>query len=85
MMRHLSVENEPSRAIAHGHLAAGQPAATHRGMRGVTHERAQSTVEYAILLLGAAAVAMLVIAWVSKSDVIGRLFETVFDRIISQT
>ncbi len=48
------------------------------------NERAQSTVEYAILLLGAAAVAMLVVAWVSKSDVIGRLFDTVFGRIISQ-
>lgn len=48
------------------------------------NERAQSTVEYAILLLGAAAVAMLVVAWVSQSDVIGRLFESVFARIISQ-
>lgn len=47
-------------------------------------ERGQSTVEYAILLLGAAAVAMLVVAWVSKSDVVGRLFDTVFGRIISQ-
>ena len=41
-------------------------------------------MEYAILLLGAAAVAMLVVAWVSQSDVIGRLFESVFARIISQ-
>lgn len=47
-------------------------------------ERAQSTVEYAVLLLGAAAVAMLVVAWVSQSDVVGRLFDSVFDRIISQ-
>lgn len=48
-------------------------------------ERAQSTVEYAILLLGVAAIAMLVVAWVSNSDVIGRLFETVFDKILSRT
>lgn len=53
--------------------------------RAVAGERAQSTVEYAILLLGAAAVAMLVVAWVSKSDVIGTLFDTVFGRIISQS
>lgn len=53
--------------------------------RGGHGERAQSTVEYAILLLGAAAVAMLVVAWVSDSDVIGRLFETVFDKILSRT
>lgn len=55
------------------------------GPGGRVRERAQSTVEYAILLLGAAAVAMLVVAWVSDSDVIGRLFETVFDKILSRT
>lgn len=53
--------------------------------RPTAGERAQSTVEYAILLLGAAAVAMLVVTWVSDSDVIGRLFETVFDKILSRT
>lgn len=52
---------------------------------GAHDERGQSTVEYAILLLGAAAIAMLVVAWVSNSDVIGRLFQTVFDQIISRT
>lgn len=55
------------------------------GTVGMPSERGQSTVEYAILLLGAAAIAMLVVAWVSDSDVIGRLFQTVFDRIISRT
>ena len=47
-------------------------------------ERAQSTVEYAILLLGAAALALLVVAWMTKTDAVGRLFDTVFGRIISQ-
>lgn len=47
-------------------------------------ERAQSTVEYALVLLGAAAVALLVVAWVTRSDAIGRLFDTVFGRILQQ-
>ena len=47
-------------------------------------ERAQSTVEYALVLLGAAAVALVVVAWVTRSDVIGRLFDTVMGRILRQ-
>lgn len=47
-------------------------------------ERAQSTVEYALILLGAAAVALVVVAWVTRSDAIGRLFDTVLGRILSQ-
>ena len=47
-------------------------------------ERAQSTVEYALILLGAAAVALLVVAWVTRSDAVGRLFDTVFGRILEQ-
>ncbi|MGB3411951.1 MAG: DUF4244 domain-containing protein [Microthrixaceae bacterium] len=53
--------------------------ARHFGQRG------QSTVEYALLLLGAAAIAMLVVAWVAKTDMIGRLFEVVIGRIVDQT
>lgn len=48
-------------------------------------QRGQSTVEYALLLLGAAAIAMLVVAWVAKTDMIGRLFEIVLGRIVDQT
>ncbi len=47
-------------------------------------DRGQSTVEYALLLLGAAAIAMLVVAWVAKSDMIGRLFEIVIGQIVDQ-
>jgi Flp pilus assembly pilin Flp len=47
-------------------------------------ERAQSTVEYALILLGAAAIALVVVAWVTRSDVIGRLFDTVMGRILRQ-
>jgi hypothetical protein len=50
---------------------------------GVT-ERGQSTVEYALVLLGAAALALLLVSWVTGTDVIGRLFDLVFSRILSQ-
>lgn len=44
----------------------------------------QSTVEYALILLGAAAVALVVVAWVTRTDLIGRLFDTVVGRILQQ-
>jgi hypothetical protein len=47
-------------------------------------QRGQSTVEYALVLLGAAAVALMVVAWASRTDVIGRLFDTVVGRILTQ-
>ena len=47
-------------------------------------ERGQSTVEYALVLLGAAALALLVVSWVTGTDVVGRLFDTVFSRILRQ-
>lgn len=61
--------------------------------RSTRHERAgvrpagqagQSTVEYALILLGAAAVALVVVAWVTRTDLIGRLFDTVVGRILQQ-
>lgn len=47
-------------------------------------ERGQSTVEYALVLLGAAAIAMGVIAWVTRSGMIGRLFDAVLGQILQQ-
>lgn len=46
--------------------------------------RGQGTVEYALILLGAAAVALVVVAWVTRTDLIGRLFDTVVGRILDQ-
>ena len=46
--------------------------------------RGQSTVEYALLLLGAAAIALVVVTWVTRTDLIGRLFDTVVGRILEQ-
>lgn len=47
-------------------------------------ETAQSTVEYALVLLGAAALALLLVSWVTGTDVVGRLFDAVFSRILGQ-
>lgn len=47
-------------------------------------ERGQGTVEYALVLLGAAAVALAVVAWVTRTGVIGRLFDTVIGQILQQ-
>ncbi len=55
------------------------------GLRGTARSMlGQSTVEYALVLLGAAAIALLVVSWVTGTDVIGRLFDAVFGRIIDQ-
>jgi Flp pilus assembly pilin Flp len=40
-------------------------------------ERGQATPEYALVLLGAAAVALLVVAWAAKTDLVGKLFDGV--------
>jgi len=47
-------------------------------------ERGQSTAEYALVLLGAAGVALLVVAWATKTDKVTRLLNSVIDQVISQ-
>ena len=49
-----------------------------------TTEVGQGTVEYALLLLGAAAIALLLVAWVARTDLIGRLFDTVVGKILGR-
>ena len=41
----------------------------------------QATAEYALVLVGAAAVALLLIAWATRTDRIGRLLDTVIDSV----
>lgn len=43
--------------------------------------RGQTTAEYALVLLGAATVAMLLVAWAGESNRIGALFDTVMRTI----
>lgn len=42
----------------------------------------QTTAEYALVILGAAAVALMLISWAARSDAIGRLFDAVLERVL---
>ena len=42
----------------------------------------QTTAEYALVILGAAALATMVIAWATHSNAVGRLFDAVLDRVL---
>ena len=43
----------------------------------------QTTAEYALVILAAAALGTILIAWVTKSGAIDRLFDTVIDRVLN--
>ena len=43
----------------------------------------QTTAEYALVLLGVAAIALLVVAWATDTNKIGRLLDGVLDSILS--
>ena len=44
-------------------------------------ERGQASAEYALVLLGAAAVALLIVAWATKTDLVGKLLDKVLNAI----
>ena len=44
-------------------------------------ERGQASAEYALVLLGAAAVALLIVAWATKTNLIGKLLDAVLNAI----
>jgi Protein of unknown function (DUF4244) len=45
-------------------------------------EAGQTTAEYALVILGAAAVAALLIAWAGKSHAIAKLFDEVIGKVL---
>ena len=51
---------------------------------GRRDERGQATAEYALVLLGVAAVALLVGVWAAKTNLIGKLFDLVFRKIFDK-
>ena len=53
-----------------------------RPSRRFFDERGQGTVEYALVLLGAAAVALAVVAWFTRTGMICRMFDTVIGQIL---
>ena len=52
--------------------------------RRLSADRGQSTAEYALVLLGAAGVALLLMAWATKTDKVTRLLNGVIDRVLEQ-
>ncbi|NLD76741.1 MAG: DUF4244 domain-containing protein [Acidimicrobiales bacterium] len=47
-------------------------------------EAGQATAEYALVLLGAAAIALLLVAWATGSGKIGELFDVVIGQLITK-
>jgi Flp pilus assembly pilin Flp len=44
-------------------------------------ERGQTSAEYALVLLGAAAVALLIVGWATHTNRVGKLLDSVLDTI----
>ena len=51
------------------------------GARARDDQRGQASAEYALVLLGAAAVALLIVAWATKTNLISKLLDTVMNAI----
>jgi hypothetical protein len=45
----------------------------------------QATAEYALVLVGAATIALLVVAWATKTNVVGKLLDLVFDQLTKKS
>jgi hypothetical protein len=50
----------------------------------MTADDGQTTTEYALVTLGAAAVALLVTAWAGRTGKIGELLDAVVDRVLGR-
>lgn len=53
--------------------------------RRTRNDRGQASAEYALVLLGAAAVALLVTGWATRTDRIGNLLDSVLDRVLASS
>ena len=53
-----------------------------RATGGLRREEGQTTAEYALVILGAAAIATLLIAWAKGSGAISDLFDEVIGKIL---
>jgi len=54
-----------------------------RGLRRIQGERGQTTAEYALVILAAAAVALVLIAWAQSSGKLPAFFDKVIDDLIN--
>ena len=55
-----------------------------RALAAARDESGQATAEYALVLLGAAAVALLLLAWATQTDAIGSLLDFVVSQIVGR-
>lgn len=62
-------------------VAFVQSAAVSWSHRARPDDAGQTTAEYALVLIGAAAIALLLMAWATKTDRIGKLFDFVMEHI----
>jgi hypothetical protein len=53
-----------------------------RFVRAFRAEVGQTTAEYALVILGAAAIGALLITWATKSHAIGKLFDEVIGKVL---
>ena len=58
--------------------------AQHADRGRLRRQAGQSTAEYALVLLGAATVALVFVAWAGKSSRISKLFNAVLDSVIGK-
>lgn len=58
--------------------------ASFRSHRLIRQDVGQATAEYALVLLGAAAVALMLTAWAARSGAIGDLFDAIVDQLIAK-
>ena len=54
------------------------------GRERLHDERGQTTAEYALVLLGAAGIALLLLGWATQSGAIGTLFDAVLGGVIGK-
>jgi uncharacterized membrane-anchored protein len=47
-------------------------------------DRGQTTAEYALVIVAAAAIALVLLAWARSSDTLPAFFDAVIDRIVEQ-
>ena len=68
--------------LLHLYLSAYLPSSAVLGrFRQRLSERGQASAEYALVLLGAAAIALMIVSWATHSNKIGELFNAVLDRL----
>jgi Flp pilus assembly pilin Flp len=65
------------------HLALTRTSAAvaRRGAAALRREEGQTSAEYALVLLGAASVALLVVMWAKSTGAIGELLDSVFGNL----